>query len=154
MFDKLFFFLLKKIVLFAETRPEWLITAFSCFRIKAPIVTLYSTLGVEALAFGINQTKSTYLITSGDQLSKVQKILDKVPNLKTLIVFTDKFTEKALIDFKAKATQLTVYSFNQVEDKGKKEEEIKDFISPKKDDLAIIMYTSGSTGNPKGNRIS
>lgn len=139
------------VVLFAETRPEWLMTAFSCFRVKAPIVTLYSTLGVDALAFGINQTQSSYLITSADQLPKVQKILGKVPNLKTLIVFTDKFSEKNLIDFKAKATSLNVYSFQEVEDLGQKEDKIEKFTSPKKNDLAIIMYTSGSTGNPKGN---
>ncbi len=138
------------VVLFAETRPEWLMTAFSCFRIKAPIVTLYSTLGVEALAFGINQTQSTYLITSGEQLPKLQKILDKVPNLKTVIVFTDKFSEKTLSDFKAKATSLTIYSFNQVEEIGQKADTITEYTSPKKNDLAIIMYTSGSTGNPKG----
>jgi long-chain acyl-CoA synthetase len=138
------------VVLFAETRPEWLMTAFSCFRIKAPIVTLYSTLGVDALAYGINQTQSTYLLTSADQLSKVQKILGKLPNLKTIIVFTDKHTEKNLIDFKAKASNLAVFSFQEVEDIGQKAEKIEKFTSPKKSDLAIIMYTSGSTGNPKG----
>lgn len=84
----------QNIVLFAETRPEWLITAFSCFRIKAPIVTLYATLGIDALAYGINETKAHYLVTSSDQLPKVQKILGKVPSLTHLIVFTDKFSEK------------------------------------------------------------
>lgn len=34
------------IVIFAETRPEWLISAVACFKIKAPVVTLYSTLGI------------------------------------------------------------------------------------------------------------
>ena len=138
------------VVLFAETRPEWLVSAFSCFRIKAPIVTLYSTLGVEALAFGINQTQSSFLITSSEQLPKVQKILDKVPGLKTLIVFTDKFSQKNLNDFKAKATSLNVYSIEEVEEIGKREPMCEDFTAPKKNDLAIIMYTSGSTGNPKG----
>jgi hypothetical protein len=63
----------QKIVLFAETRPEWLISALACFRVKVPVVTLYSTLGIEALTFGINQTETSFLITSGEQLPKLQK---------------------------------------------------------------------------------
>lgn len=35
-----------KIVIFAETRPEWLISAIACFKIKVPVVTLYATLGI------------------------------------------------------------------------------------------------------------
>ena len=34
------------IVIFAETRQEWLISAIACFKIKVPIVTLYATLGM------------------------------------------------------------------------------------------------------------
>jgi long-chain acyl-CoA synthetase len=36
----------QNIVVFSETRPEWLMSAFACFKIKAPVVTLYSTLGI------------------------------------------------------------------------------------------------------------
>ena len=35
-----------KIVLFSETRSEWLLSAFACFRIKVPVVTLYASLGM------------------------------------------------------------------------------------------------------------
>jgi long-chain acyl-CoA synthetase len=35
----------ENIVIFSETRPEWLISALSCFKIKVPVVTLYATLG-------------------------------------------------------------------------------------------------------------
>lgn len=38
------------IVLFAETRSEWLVSAFACFKIKVPVVTLYASLG-ECLAY-------------------------------------------------------------------------------------------------------
>ena len=33
------------LVVFSETRSEWLMSAFACFRIKVTVVTLYSTLG-------------------------------------------------------------------------------------------------------------
>ena len=35
----------ERVVINAETRPEWLISALACFKINAPIVTLYATLG-------------------------------------------------------------------------------------------------------------
>lgn len=33
------------VILFAETRREWLMSALACFKIKAVVVTLYATLG-------------------------------------------------------------------------------------------------------------
>ena len=82
------------IMLFAETRPEWIMSALACFRIKVTVVTLYSTLGIEALVYGIKQTNAEMLITSGEQLSKIQKILPKCPYLKHVIVISDKFNQK------------------------------------------------------------
>lgn len=85
------------IMLFAETRPEWIMSALACFRIKVPVVTLYSTLGIDALAYGVNQTNASMLITSGEQLPKIQKILNRVNSLTHVVVICDKFTEKAVI---------------------------------------------------------
>lgn len=34
------------IIIFSETRREWLISAIACFKIKVRVVTLYSTLGI------------------------------------------------------------------------------------------------------------
>jgi hypothetical protein len=36
------------------------------------VVTLYSTLGIDALKYGINETEATHIITSGDQLVKIE----------------------------------------------------------------------------------
>lgn len=138
------------IVLFCETRPEWMMSALSCFKIKVPIVTLYSTLGTDALAFGINQTDAKFVITSGEQLPKIQKILNKIPNVTNIIVVSDKFTQKHVNEFKINnSSKIKLFSFVEVEEIGK-DSEILEYKSPKIDDLALIMYTSGSTGNPKG----
>ena len=130
------------VVLFAETRPQWLIGAFACFRIKAPVVTLYSTLGTDALAFGINQTNTSFVITSGEQLSKLQKILPRIPSVTHLIVMCDKFTHKHVLEFRKNTNKVQVFTMDELEQIGIDSPLIDEYERPKRDDLAIIMYTS------------
>lgn len=43
---------LRNIVIFAETRAEWMIAAHGCFKQNIPIVTIYATLGDEGVIHG------------------------------------------------------------------------------------------------------
>lgn len=45
---------LKNIVIFAETRAEWMISAQGCFKQNFPIVTIYATLGDEGVIHGMH----------------------------------------------------------------------------------------------------
>ena len=49
--------------------------------------------------------------------------------------------------------KVDVLTMEELEEKGKRSPRIDSYERPKKDDLAIIMYTSGSTGTPKGRVI-
>ena len=52
------------VALFAETRYEWIIAAQACFREDITLVTLYVTLGDEAIVHAVRQTKVTKRMTT------------------------------------------------------------------------------------------
>lgn len=73
------------VVIFAETRAEWLIAANACMKQNMPIVTLYATLGDDAIIHGINETEVTCVITSQELLPKFKNILPCTPNVSVLV---------------------------------------------------------------------
>ena len=50
-----------------------------------PLVTLYATLGDEALAHGINETEVNCVITTQELLPKFKNILPLTPNISVLV---------------------------------------------------------------------
>ena len=75
------------VVLFAETRAEWLIAANGCMKQNMTLVTLYATLGEDALIHGINETEVSCIITTQDLLPKFKNILPCTPLVTMLVMF-------------------------------------------------------------------
>ena len=50
------------LVLFSETRPEWLYAAQASWRLNRPIATLYATLGDDAIVHGLEQTQVSFAL--------------------------------------------------------------------------------------------
>ncbi|CAH0393729.1 unnamed protein product [Bemisia tabaci] len=135
----------QNVAIFAETRAEWLIAAHGCFKQNMPVVTIYATLGEEAIIHALNETEVKMVITTHDLLPKFRAILDKTPLVETVIFMEDQLKPTDTSGFKS---GVEILPFKQVLDVGSKSD--YECNPPTAKDTAIIMYTSGSTGLPKG----
>ncbi|KAI5959270.1 FAA4 [Candida pseudojiufengensis] len=150
-----------KLMIYASTSHHWMQTFLSCTFQNIPIVTAYDTLGESGLTHSLIQTDADAIFTDNSLLHTLKNPLKKAKNVKYIIHGdsidpTDK-RQNGKIYQNAKIAKeellninpnLKFISFDELVEIGKKSQQ--DLHFPKTDDLACIMYTSGSTGDPKG----
>ena len=140
-----------RIAIIAETRAEWIITAYACFLNNIALVTLYTNLGNSGLEHALNETEVAYVVCSMDTVCKIRAVCGKCPNLKNLILMSSMSPHvKSSV---ARRDIMTAHQLNVVLYEELCAAPVSDYVNtqpPLPSDCAIIMYTSGSTGNPKG----
>jgi long-chain acyl-CoA synthetase len=142
----------------SKNRKEWVLTHCADIHQSITTVALYDTLGAEATMFVLEQTQMTTMAVSEDYVVKLakMKIADiqadgKMTLLKNLIVFENGITEE--MKNLASEADITLYTLEEVIFKGR-EAENKSFIEPTPDTCFAFSYTSGTTGDPKGVKLS
>lgn len=77
-----------RVMLYADTRPEWQICAQALMRLGAVVGTMYPTLGVDGIVHSVNETQVTHIITLKDKVNKLLKLKPRIPRL-TKIIYCD-----------------------------------------------------------------
>ncbi|KAK1159247.1 hypothetical protein AOXY_G21877 [Acipenser oxyrinchus oxyrinchus] len=133
---------------FAQNRPEWIISELACYTYSMVVVPLYDTLGPGAIRYIINTAEISTVIC--DKPEKASVLLENVetletPGLKTIILM-DPF-DPALVE-RGDRCGVHIQSIKDVEALGRVHHKVP--VPPQPDDLSIVCFTSGTTGNPKG----
>lgn len=132
-----------KIAILSNNRPEWMILDMAVQQTGAVLTPIYPTINVNELEFILNDASVKMVFVSDEELySKVQSIRSKTPSVQS--VYTFNVIQEALY-------WKDLLHSGSADDLDKLQAS-KNRIKP--NELCTILYTSGTTGFPKGVMLS
>jgi len=138
-----------RVAIIGDNRPEWVWSELAAQGAGAASVGLYQDSNVTEVAFVIDHCDASVVVAEDqEQVDKILDMLDKLPQVRH-VVYTD---PRGLRTYDHPA----LLSFEAVEERGRALAAerpglwAEHLAQGSVDDVAIISYTSGTTGHPKG----
>jgi long-chain acyl-CoA synthetase len=136
-----------------DNEPQWYWASFAIQAARGITVALFTDAIPNEIQYIVDHSDSKFIVARDqEQVDKLLAVWDQMPNAKKIVWWYWKGMRKYDQDF--------ILSFDQVKEMGRKYQENHpgafeaSIASGKKDEIAQIFYTSGTTGLPKGAMIS
>lgn len=132
------------VAILSENRPEWLVADLAIQSAGGVAVGIYTTSSAEQVAYVLDHSEAVGLVLeNAEQIEKWLQIRERLPN----ITFVIALEPEGFSEVEDWASALAEGERLFASDPEPVHQRIQ-ALTP--DDLALLMYTSGTTGNPKG----
>ena len=134
------------LLLFEDTCADWMTCALGALSQSLVVATSYATLGIDSVGSAIRESSVTTVVTNRRKVQDVAKLKSTCKTLKT-IIYTEFHVQPEIV-----GSPISVPGKLQAKSLAScyLAKPTKSSHEPTPDQVAVIMYTSGSTGQPKG----
>ncbi|MBU3725785.1 MAG: long-chain fatty acid--CoA ligase [Burkholderiaceae bacterium] len=138
-----------RVAIIANTRLEWLLADLAILSAAGTTVGVYPTDSPEQLTYVLNDSSARFLfVEDEEQLDKALSVLETCPGLDRIIVIDEKGLSNVQHE---KVLGLSALIETGRETLAQQPDLLtRRLIEQRTDHLAILVYTSGTTGKPKG----
>lgn len=138
--------------------PAWFLTFYGALYANVIPVGVYTTNGPDACKYVAEHSRaSAVIVENTEHLKKYLKIWDQIPQLKTIIVYNDKIPTDIIPENRRKQVITLADLLEMGRQFGKQNDEkyINERLKDQKPgNVCTLVYTSGTTGPPKGVMLS